>query len=93
LSFATDDYLMEERWRREQAVPADLAVFERKVTTKTHKTSSLYVSMHGFSRAAVDKVTGVGTCLLLPDGSDLVTVVEGGAAARRSTREFSGVTR
>lgn len=75
--------------RREQAAAADLAVFERKVSIKTHKTSGLYASMHGFSRAAVDKFMGVGTCLLLADGSDLVIVVEGRAAARRSTREFS----
>lgn len=59
------------RERREQAAPADLAVFERKVSTKTHK------------------FMGVGTCLLLADGPDLVIVVEGRAAARRSTREFS----
>lgn len=57
-SFDTDDYLLEARWRRQQAAPADLAVFERKVSTKTHKTSGLFVSMHGFSRAAVDKFTG-----------------------------------
>jgi hypothetical protein len=76
-SFDTDDYLLEARWRRVQAAPADLAVFERKVSTKTHKTSGLFVSMHGFSKAAVDKFTGVGTCLLLADGSDLVAVVEG----------------
>jgi hypothetical protein len=76
-SFDTDDYLLEARWRRQQAAPADLAVFERKVSTKTHKTSGLFVSMHGFSKAAVDKFTGVGTCLLLAEGSDLVAVVEG----------------
>lgn len=77
LSFDTDDYLLEARWRRQQAAPADLAVFERKVSTKTHKTSGLFVSMHGFTKAAVSKFTGVGTCLLLADGSDLVAVVEG----------------
>ena len=76
-SFDTDDYLLEARWRRQQAAPADLAVFERKVSTKTHKTSGLFVSMHGFTKAAVGKFTGVGTCLLLADGSDLVAVVEG----------------
>ena len=76
-SFDTDDYLLEARWRRQQAAPADLAVFERKVSTKTHKTSGLFVSMHGFTKAAVDKFTGVGTCLLLAEGSDLVAVVEG----------------
>jgi hypothetical protein len=76
-SFDTDDYLLEARWRRQQAAPADLAVFERKVSTKTHKTSGLFVSMHGFTKAAVEKFTGVGTCLLLGEGSDLVAVVEG----------------
>jgi hypothetical protein len=76
-SFDTDDYLLEARWRRQLAAPADLAVFERKVSTKTHKTSGLFVSMHGFTTAAVDKFTGVGTCLLLAEGSDLVAVIEG----------------
>lgn len=76
-SFDTDDYLLEARWRRERASPADLAVFERKVSTKTHKTSGLFLSMHGFTKAAVAKFTGTGTCLLLAEGSDLVAIVEG----------------
>ena len=76
-SFDTDDYLLEARWRRQLAAPADLSVFERKVSTKTHKTSGLFVSMHGFTTAAVGKFTGVGTCLLLAEGSDLVAVIEG----------------
>lgn len=76
-SFDTDDYLLEARWRRQQAAPADLAVFERKVSTKTHKTSGLFLSMHGFTKAAVAKFTGVGTCLLLAEGADLIPVVEG----------------
>jgi hypothetical protein len=76
-SFDTDDYLLEARWRRHQAAPADLAVFERKVSTKTHKTSGLFLSMHGFTKAAVAKFTGVGTCLLLAEGADLIHVVEG----------------
>ena len=75
-SFDTDDYLLEARWRRQQAAPADLAVFERKVSTKTHKASGLFLSMHGFTKAAVARFTGVGTCLLLADGSDLVATVE-----------------
>lgn len=57
-SFDTDDYLLEARWRRQQAAPADLAVFEHKVSTKIHKTSGLFLSQHGFTRAAVDKFTG-----------------------------------
>jgi hypothetical protein len=75
-SFDTDDYLLEARWRRQQAAPADLAVFQHKVMSKTHRTSGLFVSMSGFTTAAVEKFTGVGTCLLLAEGFDLIAVLE-----------------
>lgn len=75
-SFDTDDYLLEARWRRKQAAPADLAAFQHKVATKTHRTSGLFLSMNGFTPAAIEKFTGVGTCLLLAVGFDLIAVVE-----------------
>lgn len=76
-TFDTDDYLLEARWRSEQASPDQLRAFQTKVSEKTHRTSGLFLSINGFSKAAVELVNRSGSRLLLMDGSDLMVVLEG----------------
>ncbi len=76
-TFDTDDYLLEARWRREPADPAQVRAFEAKVAARTHRTSGLMVSMNGFTPGAVEVVRGHGTRLLFMDGADLMAVLDG----------------
>lgn len=76
-TFDNTDYILEARWRKEQAAPKDLSVFKFKVETKLENTLGLFLSINGFSEAAVDMHERARPSMILADGSDLMAVLEG----------------
>lgn len=76
-TFDTDDYLLEARWRKEQSDPDQVRAFEAKVSAKAHRTGGVLLSMSGFTSGAIEVLRGKGTRLLLMDGGDLMTVLDG----------------
>ena len=74
ISFDTDDYIVEARWRAEQADRADGDVFAAKVTSKGKNAMGLFVSVNGFSSAFLERFKE-GTPFITMDGTDLYVVL------------------
>jgi hypothetical protein len=75
LSFDTDDYILEARWRKEQASPADADRFAKKVERKGRNALGLFISVNGFT-SGVFADYGHSTPFLAMDGEDLMYVLE-----------------
>lgn len=75
LSFDTDDYIVEARWRSEPASRADADVFAAKVRRKGKNALGLFVSIAGLSRDAIEQY-GESTPFMAMDGSDLYLVFD-----------------
>ncbi len=75
LSFDTDDYIVEARWRKEPASRADADIFAAKVRRKGKNALGLFVSVNGFAQDAIDAYTE-GTPFMTLDGADLMLVLE-----------------
>jgi hypothetical protein len=76
LSYDTDDYIVEARWRSEPTDRGDLDIFAAKVRRKGKNALGLFVSLNGFTAAALDCYRGA-TPFLAVDGADLFYVFEG----------------
>jgi hypothetical protein len=75
LSFDTDDYIVEARWRKESADPGDADRFAAKVRRKGKNALGLFVSVNGFT-SGVFTDYGHSTPFLAMDGADLMLVLE-----------------
>ena len=73
----TDDYILEARWCSKPLQPKDLNDFKVKVDGKARNTLGLCVSISGFTDGAIAKHSGAQTPLILMDGLDLMTILEG----------------
>jgi hypothetical protein len=88
-SFVLDSetYLLEARWRNEQAANADLLTFAGKIDGKARWSRGLFVSYAGFS---ADGLQGFGqgrsTTLIGLDGLDLYHVLSGSLDLREVLR-------
>jgi hypothetical protein len=76
LSFDTDDYIVEARWRRELVDRGDADIFATKFRRKGKNALGLLVSVNGFTAAALDQYKEATPFVAL-DGRDLYTVPEG----------------
>jgi Restriction endonuclease len=76
LSYDTDDYIVEARWRAEPTDRGDLDIFAAKVRRKGKNALGLFVSLNGFTAAALDCYREA-TPFLAVDGADLFHVFEG----------------
>lgn len=74
-SFETDDYILEARWRAEQANRADGDVFAAKVQSKAKNAVGLFVSINGFKPTFIERFKE-STPFTTMDGSDLYLVFE-----------------
>lgn len=74
-SFDTDDYVVEARWRAEQANRADGDVFKAKVESKGKNAIGLFVSVHGFKSTFLERFKE-STPFTTLDGSDLYVILE-----------------
>lgn len=70
--------LVEAKWEQNVIEAAPIGVFRQKVEDKLKTTLGLFVSMSGFSDAAVHKAGGGGArSMILMDGPELMPVFEG----------------
>lgn len=71
-------YLLEARWRNDQAAEADLLTFAGKVEKKAHWSRGLFVSHAGFTETGLQGfATGRRTSIVGMDGLDLYHVLSG----------------
>lgn len=75
LSFDTDDYIVEARWRAEPVSRGDADIFAAKVRRKGKNALGLFVSINGFSADALAQYQEA-TPFLAMDGADLYLVLE-----------------
>lgn len=75
LSFDTDDYIVEARWRAEASSRADADVFAAKVRRKGKNALGLFVAISGFSSDALSQYAEA-TPFMVMDGSDLYLVLD-----------------
>jgi hypothetical protein len=75
LSFDTDDYIVEARWRAEPSSRGDADIFAAKVRRKGKNALGLFVGVAGMSRDAIDQYSE-STPFVVLDGSDLYLVLD-----------------
>jgi hypothetical protein len=75
LSFDTDDYIVEARWRAEPASRGDADIFAAKVRRKGKNALGLFVSVAGLSRDAIEQYSE-STPFVAVDGTDLYLVLD-----------------
>jgi len=69
-------YLLEARWRKDQARKGDLSSFSDKVQRKSEWTRGLFVSISGFTKDSLDAMTrGKSSNIVIMSGADLKSVV------------------
>jgi hypothetical protein len=72
---ATDNYIVEARWRKDPAENSDLAVFAEKVRRKGKNALGLFVSVNGFTSGALNAYS-TSTPFVIMDGGHLLAVLE-----------------
>jgi len=75
LSYDTDDYIVEVRWRKEPVSRADADVFAAKVRRKGKNAVGLFLSVEGFTKDALDQYSEA-TPFLAMNGSDLYLTLD-----------------
>ncbi|MHB8717445.1 MAG: restriction endonuclease [Candidatus Dormibacteria bacterium] len=75
LSFDTDDYIVEARWRSGRASREDADAFNAKVRRRGKNALGLFVSVNGFTTDAIAEY-GSSTSFLAMDGTHLMAVLE-----------------
>lgn len=76
-TFNTDDYLLEAKWEQQRTAREDVDVLAAKVRRKGPNALGLFVSVAGFSDAAINAHTDGGYGVIFMDGTDLFSVLEG----------------
>ncbi len=75
LTFDTDDYVVEAKWRRKPTDRATLDVFAAKVRRKGKNALGIFVSVNGFTAPAIEEYRH-STPFLTVDGADLMAVLD-----------------
>lgn len=71
------DYLIEAKWQTAPVNNADLYAFQGKIEGKLKNTLGLFISINGFSKeAAIGKHVACGSMILM-DGTDFVSLLDG----------------
>lgn len=77
-TYAGFDYIVEDRWRKDQPSLQDLQAFKGKVDRKIESTRGLFVSVVGFDGDVIRRLRETGPAnIILMDGYDLALVLEG----------------
>lgn len=76
LSFDTDDYIVEARWRKEPTGRGDLDIFKAKVERKGRNAVGLFVSVNNFSSDALEQYASASPFVVF-NGEDVYMVLEG----------------
>lgn len=75
LSYDTDDYIVEARWRTDPVTRADADVFAAKVRRKSKNAVGPFLSIEGFTKDALDQYSEA-TPFLAMNGSDLYSTLD-----------------
>lgn len=75
LTFDTDDYIVEARWRNTTVSRSDADAFATKVHRKGKNSLGLFIAVNGFSSVALDAYQ-VSTPFLAVTGADLFAVFD-----------------
>jgi len=75
LTFDTDDYIVEARWRAEPSSRGDADIFASKVKRKGKNAFGLFVSVAGMSRDALEQYSE-STPFMVVDGTDLYLILD-----------------
>lgn len=76
-TFEGTEFLLEAKWQAEKTPAADLDAFAGKIGRKLDNTLGLFLSMNGYHDTAVSLHSQNRPVMILMDGADLSTVVEG----------------
>lgn len=76
LSFDTDDYIVEARWRKAKAEPEDLDKLKAKVERKSRNTLGVFVSVEGFTAGAL-AIYSTKSPFVVFNGDDIYLVLDG----------------
>lgn len=76
-TFESTDYLLEAKWQKEPVRAADLDSLAGKLTRKLDNTLGLYLAINGYSEDGVNAHSSGRRLILLMDGSDIMSVLEG----------------
>lgn len=71
------EFLFEAKWTKELINSSELVIFKEKVKTKLENTLGLFLSIEGFSEEGVIAAQSSDKRIILMDGSDLISVLEG----------------
>jgi hypothetical protein len=74
VTFDTDDYIVEARWRKDPVERDDADVFASNVKRKGKNALGLFVSVSGFTRGALNAYSEA-TPFMAMDGVDLMAVL------------------
>lgn len=85
-SFDGFGYLVEAKATKSQPNEQDILGFKGKVDTKLESTRGLYISMNGFRNEVKAKFNDRGQNIILMDGQDLYSVLEGKVDLREGLR-------
>jgi hypothetical protein len=75
ISFDTDDYIIEARWRKGASIPTDADRFDKKVERKGKNALGLFISVNGFTEGVFDTYRH-STSFFAMDGADLMCVLD-----------------
>lgn len=76
-TYDNQDYLLEAKWQKKQMSPSDLYEFGGKISGKLKNTLGLYISLEGYSKDCLKVENIVLKSMILMDGFDLMTVLDG----------------
>lgn len=76
-SLGGHDFLVEAKWTTNRIGLADLDAFSGKIGRKLDNTLGLLISMNGFQETAVRSYSQRRSTIILMDGADLYTVLDG----------------
>ncbi len=71
------DYLVEVKWEKDSAKQKDLSTFDGKIKSKAQSTRGIFVAINGFDQNAICKFSGDSPRIILMDGQDLMSILEG----------------
>ncbi|TLV00667.1 restriction endonuclease [Dyadobacter luticola] len=76
-TFQNIDYLLEAKWQKSLVNAADLYAFGGKISGKLKNTLGLFISLDGFSSECTETKSQTTNSMILMDGQDLMTVLDG----------------
>lgn len=76
-SYTKFDYLVEIKWIKDPTSQSELSVFDGKIRGKAQSTRGLFLAVNGFGENAITKYSGDSPRIILMDGAELTSILEG----------------